>query len=436
MINWRWYLFWFKDCISGGQIHKAYKEFISNELKEIDTTQKLNNLLRFAKNNTNFYTNVKECKIHEFPVINKNIINENYDDFISKPYKDKKLHKMSTSGSTGTPFTILQNVEKRKRVIAELLYYNMKCGYKFGERQVYFRVWTDKNRKSSFKSFLQNLIPQDISNLSEENIEIILEKLKKDKHISNILSYASTLEKLSSFAYENNYKPEDFSLKSIISSSEILKDETRQKLKDCFDCNIVSRYSNQENGVIAQECTKFKEMHINDVNYYIEFLKMDSDETAEEGEISRVVITDLYNYAMPMIRYDTGDLAVFSSTPKCEERGRVITEIYGRKVDSIFDTKGNMLSPHIITNNMWGIKNVKQFKFQQIGMTEYKIILNKIANTNINEEEIINKFRKLLGENSKITIEYVEEIPILSSGKTKYIENLYTQFKDNSKIKL
>ena len=57
---------------------------------------------------------------------------------------------MSTSGSTGTPFTVLQNMNKRKRMFADLIYFNEICGQKLGEKYMYIKVWPKekiKNRK-------------------------------------------------------------------------------------------------------------------------------------------------------------------------------------------------------------------------------------------------------------------------------------------------
>ena len=69
----------------------------------------------------------------------------------------------------------------------------------------------------------------------------------------------------------------------------------------------------------------------------------------EEGELARIVVTDLFNYAMPLIRYDTGDLAVVE---KHEKYGKVITSIEGRRTDFIYNTSGDVLSPYSVINNM------------------------------------------------------------------------------------
>ena len=87
----------------------------------------------------------------------------------------------------------------------------------------------------------------------------------------------------------------------------MLFDNTRMSLEQAFHCKCVSRYANEENGFLGQDYTKNNIFIPNRANYYIEILKLDSEESAELNEVGRIVVTDLYNYAMPMIRYDTGD---------------------------------------------------------------------------------------------------------------------------------
>lgn len=426
-MNWRWYLFWLMDFLRGGKIHKAYKDikrcyYNGNNHIEKDVS----NLLEHARKTTKFYSQYTQNKIEDFPVMNKRMIIENYEEIKSSKYIGKKLHKMSTSGSTGTPFTVVQDKIKRSRVIAEVLFFGKICGYTFGQRQVFFRVWVNSVKKSKLKQFLQNMITEDISNLDSDKMEQIKEILTKDKKIKNILSYSSTMGQVSKYLLEKGLTPKNFSVKSIICGSELLQDETRNNLKKVFNSNIVSRYANEENGILGQECIEKQEFHLNTSSYYFEFLKLDEDKKAEKGELARIVITDLYNYALPMIRYDTGDLAIVGDATCDIKVNAVIKEIFGRKVDLIYNTEGQALSPHAITNNMWNTQNIKQFKFTQISKDEYVILLNVEKNFDKEQEkEIKEKFIKILGNNAKIKIEYTDEIPVLASGKRRYIENLY-----------
>lgn len=424
-MNWRWYLFWIKDILTGGGILKAYKDIKKSYYEgNLDREKDIENLLKHAIDTTEYYKDYDYKDIRKFPVVNKRIIIENFDKIKSSIYEGKKLHTMSTSGSTGTPFTVIQDKKKRNRVIAEVLFFGKLSGYTFGQRQMFLRVWVKTIKKSKLKKFLQNMITQDISNLNDDKMREIEIILKKDKKIKNILSYASTLEKLSKHLINENAYEEKYNIKSIISGSELLQENVREDLKRIFKCNVVSRYANEENGILGQDCIEDNhEIHLNVANYYFEFLKLDSDEPAKEGELSRIVVTDLWNYALPMIRYDTGDLAIAGKS-RCSLKSVVIHEIFGRKVDLIYDENEEPISPHLITNNMWNVKGIKQFKFTQLDKNEYRILLN-LENEEFDEEELKNKFKNLLGEKSNFIIEYTDEIPVLNSGKRKYIENLY-----------
>ncbi|MGI6145720.1 MAG: CoF synthetase, partial [Peptococcia bacterium] len=348
----RKYGFWILDFLKKGEVRKHYKditEIIEGKAYNSKIDRYLSNLLNYAVNNTDFYSEYRDYKsIKDFPIIDKNIIKANIEGLLSQEYRGKELHCMSTSGSTGTPLTIKQNKNKRNRVLAEIIYFGEKCGYFLGDRNVYLRVWTEKNRKSRLNAFKQNLVMLDISKLDEGNLENIRKTFKNDK-IKCILGYATSLDIISRYLIEKNDTPDMFSIKIVISGAEVLNEVTRVNLKKVFGCPVVSRYSNQENGILAQEPIGEKFFIINNASYYIEFLKVDSDEEAEEGELARIVVTDLFNYAMPLIRYDTGDLAVVE---KHKKYGNVITSIEGRKLDFIFNTSGAEISPHSVTVNM------------------------------------------------------------------------------------
>ena len=242
----------------------------------------LNKLLVYATSNTEFYRDyyLRE-NLQDFPIINKNVIRDNVKEMLSNEYSGKSLHSMSTSGSTGNPLTVKQNRNKRNRVLAEIIYFGEQCGYYLGDRNVYLRVWTKEIKKSRLAALKQNMIMLDTSNLGEENLERIRQVLKKDKKITCVLGYATTLDLLSKYMLEKNDDPTMFNLRVIISSAEVLNDITKANLKKVFGCNVVSRYSNQENGIIAQRPIDENFYVINKASYHLEFLKINSDEEAK-----------------------------------------------------------------------------------------------------------------------------------------------------------
>ena len=417
----RRYGFWTLDFVKGSSIRKHYTEIKNindggNKFEKLEK-EHLRKLLDYAVNNTEFYKKFKNfTSLNDFPLIDKNTIKNNESQLLSREFTNTKLHTMSTSGSTGTPLVIKQNKNKRLRVMAELIYFGEKANFYIGEKNAFFRVWNNENRNSKLSLLMKNMMEVDISNSNKKNMENITRSIKKDKKLKCISAYASSLDCLSNHLIKQKDNMSMPTIKSIISTAENLSDSTREKLKKIFCASIVSRYSNQENGILAQEMIQSKGFKINKASYYIEFLKIDSDEEASFGELARVVVTDLFNYAMPIIRYDTGDLSIIEKSTNNET---IIKSIEGRILDFVYDTSGNMLSSHIISRLMSSYKEIRQFQFIQETENKYIVKINTPDSPNI-VREIDDKLKQFLGMDAKILVERVDGIPLLKSGKFRH----------------
>ena len=167
-----------------------------------------------------------------------------------------------------------------------------------------------------------------------------------------------------------------------------------------------------------------KEYTVDLYNFYIEILKLDSDEPARPGELGRIVVTDYYNRAFPMIRYDTGDTGILEMTVDAAGRKHgIFREIYGRRGSLLYNCKGEPLSIHVFMNvllNLEGI--VHQAKCIQWEKKRYELLLNADRDR-INEEEVVSSYRRYLGEEAVIDVTYVDEIPVQASGKRMVCEN-------------
>lgn len=428
--------FWALDRVKGGRIKKSFQELEEFEYMHSDspkmkekTDRAIEQLISHAILTTEFYrTNCSQLNFENFPIVDKNIIRSKQQEFLSNKYSEKNTIRMSTSGSTGTPFVVYQNHEKKEKVSAELIYYNNKLGYEVGENFIFLRSLNEQNKKNKISSFLQNLDLINIGNLNDESIHNILKEIEiKSKNGSTLMSYASTLDIIRDYynKTQKNYKYK-FNIKGIISGAEMLYDDTRNVMEEFFQCKCVSRYSNQENGVLGQDDYKNNEFICNEVHYLIEVFKINEDTLAEPGEIGRIVVTDFYNYAMPMIRYDTGDIGAINYVYINGVKKKVISNFTGRKIDIVYDVNGEILSPHKISVSFWGFSGIKQYQFIQVAPKKYEVILN--VNSTFNEEKnVSNKLKELLGESAELQIRYVDNIPTLTSGKRKYIMNTWVE---------
>ena len=244
--------------------------------------------------------------IHELPVITKQTIKNSYDNFFSKKYKKKQLVEIKTSGSYSTPFSFYLTKNRKARQQAEVIYFGKYAEYFVGRKHVYVRTFN----KSKLKRWYQNeiLISPDIIN--EEHLQEYRNIFKR-KDIKVIIGYPTVISNVATYCISQGDKPTDFSFEGIITTSESLSEAARENMIRSFGVNPLSRYSSQELGVIAQECPTCGLYHINYATHIVEVLQFNSNQRAKIGEPGRIVVTDLFNYSFPLIRYDTGDLAQF-----------------------------------------------------------------------------------------------------------------------------
>lgn len=418
--------FWYFDKLKGSPIKKHYLEIseilespLQNKSKK---TIKLNlsKLLDHAVETTPFYHNFKEYKsVQDFPIIDKAIILDNYNRFKSSLYKNSELSDVFSSGSTGIPFCIKQNKEKRYRNTADVIFFLEQAGGIFGDRLFYIKLWDYKNRKGRVVSWIQNIYMHNVMDNTDDDIKSLVLELEKNNLPKNIIGYPSFFEELSNYLKVTGQMPKVSGLNTIISFAESLKDRERKLITKFFDCQVYERYSNQENGILAQKTVSEPDIFtLNLASYYFEVLETNSDKHVRSGNVGRLVVTDLFNYAMPLIRYDTGDMVVYEET---DEGRPFISSVFGRRMDTIFDIRGRIVSPHIFYMIL-DFGEMVQFQFIQKNEKCYEFKINGLRK-NVRENEASEYFKKYLGKDAVISFDYVDEIPLLSSGKRKKIVN-------------
>lgn len=420
-------IFWLKDkFLDHGHVKKNYEDVLRSFSENEENIEQREEILNWATKEVPFYKQYKGKQFEEFPIVNKNIVRDGGDDFLATCMKDTPLHEERTSGSTGTPFRVFQDSKKRLRASADSLAMSDFAGFHLGTRLYYVRVWNDLNRKGRLMSFMQNIVMQDSDNLSDAALETWLVKMEKDKSKKSILGYASSLVALEKWM-TRTCRNTTAKVTCIITMSETMPIESKKTLSKLFGCPVISRYSNQECGLISQQCKDGDEYHINTRSFYVEILDLEKDEPVPDGVKGRIVVTDLFNRAMPLIRYDTGDIGAISHMPKCGSKGKVLTSVEGRKVDCFYSTKGEMLSPVTIINTMWFFNDLLQYQFIQQGEKEYEMRLNSAIPVYAREGEVVNAIKKIVGIDADIKVTYVNEIPTLNSGKRNQVVNNYNK---------
>ena len=428
----RWKGYFALDALRGGKVRARYEQDLyayrhGTSLEE--TEKRVRSLISHAVRTTGFYSGFSEdAVLKDLPVVNKDTFRRNYDDFRSSLYRDDKgCRVMTTSGSTGTPLSMIQDPGKIQSNTADSIFISTLGNYRIGEKMAFIRVWVNNVRKSSLQLLMENSIMMDSSSLSDEAIEKMLASIRGEE-VKCLIGYSSALGEISKYIARKDLYMGNYCVHSILPISETMPVPVRNQLMEQFSCPVRSWYSNEENGVMGIQTKDDDESYyINSESYHYEILKMDADEPASDGELGRVVITDLTNRAFPILRYDNGDTAVARREYKDGRYRLYLTELYGRRSDLLYDTQGRAVTPYVITNNLWNVEGVRQYRFVQKGLKEYELMLNGDPEK-MDAEEMLRRIRPSFGEDAKISVTYVDEIPVLASGKRKYIENLCPEY--------
>lgn len=386
--------------------------------------EKLKKLLEHASNTTEFYAKFKDNSIENFPVISKAMIKGNYQTFLSSDFDKNELYKMTTSGSTGTPFISYQNLRKKKSTYTEVLYYNGKIGYEIGKKIIYLRAVVKENKKSKIQQFAQNIYLINCYDLSDEGIENILKKIIRLTRFSGamLMGYASTFDALSNYLHrKGDNLVKKCKIYGVVSGSEMLFDNTRDTIEKAFECKCVSRYANEENGFLGQDMELSNNFVTNPAHFYYEIMKMDSNELADQDEVGRIVVTDLNNLAMPMIRYDTGDIGRLKIIQSEGHMCYVITDFGGRKTDVIYNCYGHRIGPHSLGNMIKKYYEIQQYQLIQKDKNVYEFKINTLNSDR--EQELYKDLLTFVGEDAHLNIVHVDDIPIMASGKHQFIVN-------------
>lgn len=421
--------FWSLDSLTGGRLkHELNDISDSFKITSFSELQKKNaptlkKLLDTVVRSSRYYNKYKSYKtLNDFPVIDKLTIKENFEEINILQENNPNIVKVGSSGSTGIPFNIYWTIKKTIRNKADVIFYAKSVGYNLGDQLLFFRLWTNKNKKNRIVRTLLNIVQIDIEDLSDKNILKFISKIKSLKCRKGFVGYPSGFEKICNYLDKINSPQIDCNIQSIIATSETLYDNVREKMEYYFKTPVVSRYSNEENGILSQQMIDDNYYTINWASFYVEILDIDEDKPSKPGELGRIVVTDLYNLATPMIRYDTGDLGKFchfedDKIPKFEI-------VHGRKKDMLYNTKGEIINPFVVYNNLYKFPELSQFQLIQESKKQYTFKINCKSEFK-KENELISFFKLYLGSDAKILIEYINEIPLLSSGKRRVIVNLY-----------
>lgn len=420
------------DFLTGKQVWAYYKLYLKTqwhsetEMKALQLS-KLKKLLNHCYENIPYYRSIiDERKIEirnfesleileKFPVLTKEIIQANYNDFIPINKQSIKGVKIKqTGGTTGNILFKRNDSITRSSVWGSYRRFEDWMGLKNHNNTLILMGGHLKKRNfiekitSIFLGLLENSVTVDIYDTSNKTIERVINLLQK-KDFYLIRSYPQFLF---SVAQQLEQRRINFNVKAISTTAEPVMPEHRALFKKVFNAEVFDQYGCGEIGGIAYECEKHEGLHVTEERIILEV-----------NEHNDLIITDLDNYTMPFIRYWNADQSIINDKLcSCGRQSKLITQIMGRTCDYVIGINGQFLHWayfwHLIFDSQIANKrNLRKFQIMQ--NTKTNLLIRLVADPLSNEEMefIRTDIEKRLGD---INIEFLYESDIANAKSGKY----------------
>jgi phenylacetate-CoA ligase len=361
-------------------------------------------------------------------------VREHFEELKAKNFQSLKPLFRTTGGTTGKPLTYFSDEDEHSVFWADLWRAWTWAGYELGDRRASIGGSRPSSSGFSYHSYIRSRIME--RNLSLSSFDVTpeamgdhVEKLRKFKP-KVIRGYPSSLFLFARYINENTVSK--LGIKSVISISEQLYEHQRKTIEEAFECPVFDNYGCPDGGVLACECEEH-EYHLNSENAIVEIIK--DGEVVGPGEEGEMVSTNLTRFAMPFIRYRTGDVGKRGDNESICGRGlRMLASISGRTSDYIILSDGNLLSGVSIAalfNSISSKIHIQQYQVVQESRDKIDIFIVKAKGYSETDTELLeNALRDNLGKGMGMELKFVNNVPLTVHGKTiSVISKLPLEFK-------
>ena len=406
----QWYT---KNAIHDLQVEKLKVLFFTIQ----ETSSYYGNII---KNNVDI-ENIKDLSVlNIFPIIDKRFLKENYNEIIHHQVNNLKgVRKGWTGGTTGEPLTLLKDTSTISSIWGAYYRFYEWMGVEYGDPSI--AVWGGSIKNNSIKKKLKQFVTRKL-----ENVRYISAYHYDQESVGDIVKLFEQHKPLLLRGYKNMIKEIALSLKkagfqyplhAVSTTVDPLFESDRKLFKEVFQCETFDQYGCGEVGSIAFECDMHQGLHVTNERCIVE--------VNEDGEL---IVTDLDNTVMPIIRYKNGDLIELTNKKcSCGRAGDRILQIKGRTGDVIIGKNGKRVHPVFFNNILnesylskkYNIKNYKVIQFSKEHL-EWKIAVEEL--TADDKTYLSAEVRKVLGD-VMIDIQVVDNIPVLSNGKYRFVES-------------
>lgn len=404
--------------------------------------QKLSDLLLYASRLVPYYRDilaesgaVVNGQVHldrftGIPLLSKEVIRQQGERLHAKKPPCRHTYSNSSGGSTGEPVVLRQDRDYQDWGLAGRFLYNEWAGKSLGEPEL--RLWGSEQDilrgrdewRTRLRRWLFNTEILNAYRMSEDDMRRHLARWNQVKP-TMVWAYTDSMYWLSRFVREEGltvYRP-----RGIVCTTAPLLEEARRHIEETFDCKVFNQYGSREVGTVASECDRQQGLHVFSPLQHLEIL--DPSGRPALGEATgEIVVTNLTNYAMPLIRYRIGDTgSLLHGVCPCGRGFPRLKEVSGRLFTHFIRRDGGVVHSQFFVALFFFKPWVKQFKVVQEDFDVIEVFLVCRVHPNASDLEAVRaKIKHVMGADCRLVFSYVDDIPPTKSGKYMYTETKVT----------
>jgi phenylacetate-CoA ligase len=359
----------------------------------------------------------------KLPVLTKDVIRANLTDMISSAVDRRRIRKIFTSGTTGDAVNFYW--DRTVDVVNNACLWRARrwAGFEFGEPYATLLgklIMAPERKSPPFWRFNRgwNQMLMSSHHLTLDNLPHYIGALR-DAGVVALDTYPSMAAVLARYLESTgDYLP----LKCVFTTAEPLHEPDRRIISERFRCGVFDGYSQAERVVYSAECDHHRGHHLFEEHGICEFVDGDGN-PVEAGTPGRLVGTGLHNMAMPLLRYDVGDVASLSTEACTCGRGLPLMGLVATRQGDIISTPdGRLLPPLMILRPFMYVEGIKASQFVQHTLTDYTArIATDRELTNEETDELVRNLCVRLGRTVNIKVEQMDDIPRSANQKFRRV---------------
>lgn len=374
------------------------------------------------------------AELQKLPLLTKATIRAEGERMKSDVAQD--LARFNTGGSSGEPLIFFIGKERVSHDVAAKWRATRWWGVDIGDPEIV--VWgspielgtQDRIRAVRDKLMRTELLPA--FEMSESRLDDFVEHIGT-RRPKMIFGYPSAISHIAGHAKKRGVGLNHLGVKVVFVTSERLYDHQRAAISEAFACPVANGYGGRDAGFIAHECPAGG-MHITAEDIIVEIVD-ELGNVQPVGVQGEIVITHLATSDFPFIRYRTGDIGTLWNEPCSCGRGLpLLKEIQGRSTDFVIASDGTIMHGLALIYVVRDLPEVQSFKIVQESKQLIRVMLatNADANRKYLTDAVTSGFRKRLGEEIRVDVEFPRSIPAERSGKFRYVISHVAQQLENT----